>query len=123
MGWLENAAQRVRDFAYTGVEIPPPAIPAEAAPARRPRVGVALGGGFARGIAHLGVLHALEEHNIPIDCIAGTSAGALAGMAFASGRPFDEVVSKASAIRFGNFGQWRISRMGLAVPVRAAVPA
>src|SRR5258706_311187 len=57
---------------------------------------------------------ALQAHNIPIDCIAGTSAGALAGMAFASGRPFEEVVRKASAIRFGNFGQWRISKMGLA---------
>jgi NTE family protein len=111
MGWIENAVQRVRDFAYTPTAPPTVELPV---PARRPRVGVALGGGFARGIAHLGVLHALQEHNIPVDCIAGTSAGALAGLAFASGRPFDEVVRKASAIRFGNFGQWRISKMGLA---------
>ena len=55
-------------------------------------MGVALGGGFARGIAHLGVLHALEQHGIPIDYIVGTSAGALGGVAFASGLPFDEVV-------------------------------
>jgi NTE family protein len=109
MGWLETAVQRVRDFAYTE--------PQRARPMgqpRMPRIGVALGGGFARGISHLGVLHALMQHNIPIDCIAGTSAGALAGMAFASGRPFDEVVRKAAAIRFANFGQWRLSRMGLA---------
>ena len=77
-------------------------------------MGVALGGGFARGIAHLGVLHALEQNGIPLDCIVGTSAGALAGVAFASGLPFDEVVRRASAIKFGNFGQWRFSWMGLA---------
>jgi NTE family protein len=111
MGWIENAVQKVRDFAYTPVM---PGSPEASTPGRRPRVGVALGGGFARGIAHLGVLHALQEHNIPIDCIAGTSAGALAGLAYSCGRPFEEVVQKASLIRFGNFGQWRISKMGLA---------
>ena len=57
---------------------------------------------------------ALQQHGIPIDCIAGTSAGALAGVAFASGQPFEHIVKEASAIRFGNFGQWRFSRMGLA---------
>lgn len=107
MGWLRSAVERVREFAY-----------AERAtlhePARKPRVGVALGGGFARGIAHLGVLHALEQHGVAIDSIVGTSAGALAGVAFASGLPFEEVVRKASAIKFGNFGQWRFSWMGLA---------
>jgi predicted acylesterase/phospholipase RssA len=110
MGWIENAVQKVREFAYTPAVPPSEEMPV---PGRRPRVGVALGGGFARGIAHLGVLHALQEHNVPIDCIAGTSAGALAGMAYASGRPFEEVVRKASAIRFGNFGS-------AAVPVDAA---
>ena len=93
----------MREFAY--------AERAAARDARRepPKIGLALGGGFARGIAHLGVLHALEQNKIPIDCIAGTSAGALAGMAFASGLPFDEIVRRAAAIRFGNFGQWRFS--------------
>ena len=80
----------------------------------RPKVGLALGGGFARGIAHLGVLHALEQNGIPIDCIAGTSAGALAAIAFASGLPFEEVAKRAAALRFGIFGQWRFSWMGLA---------
>jgi NTE family protein len=109
MSWLRGALDRVREFAY-----------AERLPARQnglpsePKVGLALGGGFARGIAHLGVLHALEQNNIPIDYIAGTSAGALAGMAFASGLPFDEVVRRAANIRFSNFGQWRFSWMGLA---------
>ena len=107
MGWVHAALERVRDFAYA--ERPEAAkVPA------RPKLGVALGGGFARGIAHIGVLHTLEKHGIPIDCISGTSAGALAGIAYASGLPFEEVVNRAAALRFGIFGQWRFSWLGLA---------
>jgi NTE family protein len=51
----------------------------------RPIVGVAFGGGSARGIAHVGVIRWLEEHRIPIDVAAGTSMGGLVGGAFASG--------------------------------------
>jgi NTE family protein len=51
----------------------------------RPTVGVAFGGGSARGIAHVGVIRWLEEHRIPIDVAAGTSMGGLVGGAFASG--------------------------------------
>jgi NTE family protein len=50
---------------------------------RRPRVGLALGGGGARGLAHIGVLKTLEAHGIPIEVIAGTSIGALIGAAYA----------------------------------------
>ena len=49
----------------------------------RPRVGLALGGGGARGVAHIGVLKVLERHNVPIDFIAGTSIGAMIGGAYA----------------------------------------
>ncbi|HDZ23840.1 MAG TPA: hypothetical protein ENH70_04795 [Desulfobacteraceae bacterium] len=52
---------------------------------RRKRIGLALGGGGARGLAHVGVFKAFEENSIPIDVIAGTSIGALVGAAFASG--------------------------------------
>ena len=52
----------------------------------RPRIGLALGGGGARGIAHIRVLRKLEELHIPVDCIAGTSAGALVGALYAAGR-------------------------------------
>jgi NTE family protein len=52
---------------------------------RRKRIGLALGGGGARGLAHIGVLRAFETQSIPIDLIAGTSIGALVGAAFASG--------------------------------------
>jgi NTE family protein len=115
-GWLQSTLDRVRDFAYSG----PPAAMAESI-APPPKVGLALGGGFARGIAHLGVLHAIQQNNIPIHCIAGTSAGALAAVAYASGLPFDEVVRKATALRFGNFAQWKFSKMGLASNQRLAL--
>lgn len=49
------------------------------------KVGLALGGGFARGIAHFGVLQALHEHRIPIHVVAGTSAGSLVGAMFCAG--------------------------------------
>ena len=50
-----------------------------------PGIGLALGGGFARGIAHIGVIKVLEEENIPIQFVAGTSVGALIGAAYCSG--------------------------------------
>jgi NTE family protein len=53
----------------------------------RARVGLALGGGGARGIAHIGVIRALEEEGIPIDLIAGSSMGAVVAAAYAEGRP------------------------------------
>ena len=57
---------------------------ADAQPAR-PTVGVAFGGGSARGIAHIGVIQWMEEHHVPIDVAAGTSMGGLVGGAFATG--------------------------------------
>ena len=60
------------------------AQPAAAAP-QRPVIGVAFGGGSARGLAHVGVIRWFEEHHIPIDLVAGTSMGGLIGGAFASG--------------------------------------
>ncbi|MCE2541747.1 MAG: patatin-like phospholipase family protein [Acidobacteria bacterium] len=66
--------------------------------AARPRVGLALGGGSARGLAHVGVLEWLEERRIPVDAIAGTSIGALVGAAYASGRTATEVVTLVGGI-------------------------
>lgn len=62
-----------------------------AAAATRPRIGLALSGGGARGFAHVGVLRALEAMRIPVDCIAGTSAGSAVGAAYASGLSPDEI--------------------------------
>jgi len=61
---------------------------------KRKRVGLALGGGGARGLAHIGVLRALEKEEIPINLIAGTSIGALVGGAYASGINPDELQKK-----------------------------
>jgi NTE family protein len=108
VAWVQNAIGRVREFAYA----PRPPMPTEAP--RAPRLGMALGGGFARGIAHLGILRVLEEQGIPVHCISGTSAGALAGLAYATGKPFDEIALAAARLRFGSFGKWKLSRLGLA---------
>lgn len=72
----------------------------ECAPMRldRPRVGLALSGGGARGAAHIGVLRVLEELRVPVDCIAGTSMGAIIGGLYASGMPIDEIERTVTAI-------------------------
>src|SRR6186713_2952419 len=59
--------------------------------AGRPRVGLVLAGGGAKGGAHVGVLKVLEELHVPVDCIAGTSMGALIGGGYAAGIPADEL--------------------------------
>ena len=64
---------------------------AEGAARERPRIGLVLGGGGARGGAHVGVLTVLEELRIPVDCIAGTSMGALVGATYATGAPLSRI--------------------------------
>lgn len=77
-----------------------------------PRIGLALGGGFARGIAHVGVLRVFERHNIPIHCIGGVSAGAMVAGAFASGSTADDIGRIGSAMRMSDVAKWSISKMG-----------
>lgn len=103
--WIGSAVQGIRSFAY-------------GEPADRPVLGLALGGGFARGIAHLGVLRVLEENQIPIDLMAGTSIGALVGAAYAGGATLDELERQAIVTHFRDFGRWTISRMGMATNER-----
>jgi NTE family protein len=84
--------------------------PAVSDPApERPRIGLALGGGGARGGAHVGVLTVLEEMRIPIDCIAGTSMGALVGATYATGTPMArierEILNVNWAATIGTEGQ------------------
>jgi NTE family protein len=62
-----------------------------ATPNKPPRIGLALSGGGARGIAHIGVLKVLDEMRIPIHCVTGTSMGAIVGGAFAAGRTPSEL--------------------------------
>jgi len=72
-----------------GLAAEPTSAAREESPA--PRVGLVLAGGGAKGGAHVGVLKVLEELRVPIDCIAGTSMGALVGAGYASGIPADEL--------------------------------
>jgi NTE family protein len=79
-----------------------------------PAIGVALGGGFARGIAHIGVLKVLEEEGIPICAITGTSVGALIGASYCSGLSAAELEEVARNCRFTTFARWTLSRYGFA---------
>jgi hypothetical protein len=80
----------------------------------RAGVGLALGGGFARGFAHLGVLQVFERNNIPISRIAGTSVGSILGAAYASGAPLARIIETCRTLRFRDIARWRVSRLGLA---------
>lgn len=77
-------------------------------------IGLALGGGFARGISHIGVLKVLEEEKIPIQFVAGTSVGALIGAAYCSGVSCKELEEVATRVRFKHFARWTLSRYGFA---------
>src|SRR5712692_1122204 len=83
LGWLRSAKDKFRAFAYGE----------QGEPKERPRVGLALAGGFARGIAHLGVLRVLREAGIPIDCVAGTSVGALIAVGYCAGASLEEMAN------------------------------
>ena len=85
---------------------------------RIPAIGVALGGGFARGIVHIGVLKVLEEVGIPVRMVAGTSVGAIMGAAYCSGLTIDELIEIAHRVRFTNFARWTLSRYGFATTDR-----
>jgi NTE family protein len=89
-------------------KVPPaPSLPA-------PQIGLALGGGFARGIAHVGVLKVLEREKIPVHCITGVSAGAIVAAAYASGATTDEIAAVGAAMRFGDVARWSLSKLGFA---------
>ena len=79
-----------------------------------PRIGLALGGGFARGIAHVGVLRVLEQNKIPISVISGVSSGSIVAAAVASGATADEIQAVALSMKFRDFARWTLSFLGLA---------
>ena len=66
--------------------------------AAAPRIGLALSGGGARGIAHVGVLKVLDELRVPIHCVTGTSMGAIVGASYASGMGTDEMLAEMAQI-------------------------
>lgn len=79
----------------------------------RPKIGLALSGGAARGIAHIGVLKVLEENNFPIDFIAGTSMGSVIAGAYASGMKIGLLEEIALSIRWGDVSKVSFSRLAI----------
>ena len=78
-----------------------------------PRIGLALSGGAARGMAHVGVLRALIENDVSIHCIAGTSAGSMVGGAYAAGMSVDEIADFGRTLRWRDIGRVTMSRLGI----------
>jgi NTE family protein len=107
-GFLQTAREMLRSFAYAE----------DGKPAKRPKVGLALAGGFARGISHIGVLRVLREAKIPIDVVSGTSVGALIAAAYCAGTPLESMERVANKTTFADFGRWTPSWLGLATNQR-----
>jgi NTE family protein len=89
---------------------PPPPPPA---PPRPPRLGLALGGGAARGFAHIGVIQVLEEAGIRPDLVVGTSAGSLVAALYAAGRTGAELAALAQSMDEGAITDWSFPGRGL----------
>ncbi|KPF68312.1 hypothetical protein IP84_11155 [beta proteobacterium AAP99] len=99
---------------------PPPAPPAVAPapvapppPARAMRLGLALGGGAARGFAHIGVIKVLEAQGIQVDVVAGTSAGSLVGALYASGMNGFALQQAAMTMDEATLADWSITGRGM----------
>jgi NTE family protein len=95
---------------------PPAVTPAEVKPSpppRKPRIGLALGGGAARGFAHIGVIKALEVQGIVPDLIAGTSAGAVVGALYASGLNGFQLQKLGMDLDEDTLADWSFPRRGI----------
>ena len=107
--------------ALSACQTPPPAPPVASAPPppappkllRPPRIGLALGGGAARGFAHIGVIQVLEEAGIKPDLVVGTSAGSLVAALYAAGRPGAELARVALAMDESAITDWSFPGRGL----------
>ena len=91
--------------------LPPP--PAPKPPPKPPLIGLALGGGAARGFAHIGVIQVLEEAGIRPDLVIGTSAGSLVAALYASGKNGAELAALAQAMDGGAITDWSFPGRGL----------
>jgi NTE family protein len=110
---LQKIVRSVRAFGRTIS-----GLPAQATDSSIPSIGLALGGGFARGIVHVGVLKVLEQEGIPVRFVAGTSVGALIGAAYCSGVSPAELEEIAARVRFKDLARWTLSRYGFATNLR-----
>jgi NTE family protein len=82
-------------------------------PARPPRIGLALGGGAARGFAHIGAIQVLEEAGIRPDLVVGTSAGSLVAALYASGKSGQELAATALTMDEGAITDWAFPSRGV----------
>ena len=113
MGTLSKLARSLRAVHRELSRFAPSPVAPSSTP-HIPGIGLALGGGFARGLAHIGVLKVLEQEKVPINFIAGTSVGALIGAVYASGCCPKEMEEIAGLVRFRDFARWTVSRLGFA---------
>jgi len=92
---------------------PPSVPPIVPKPTRPPRIGLALGGGAARGFAHIGVIQVLEEAGIRPDLVVGTSAGSLVAALYAAGRSGQELARVAFAMDESAITDWSFPGRGM----------
>jgi len=109
---VKSLGKIIRSVQAFGRELSRKGAPITSSPV--PAIGIALGGGFARGIAHIGVLRVLEQEKIPVRIVAGTSVGALIGACYCSGLSLAEMQEVAHNTRFTTFARWTLSRYGFA---------
>jgi NTE family protein len=95
------------------VDTKQPGAPEATPGAARPRVGLVLSGGGARGLSHIGVLQALRELRVPVDRVVGTSIGAVVGGAYAAGQPIEVIERFAVATDWGTLFNERGARRDL----------
>ncbi|MGI9104253.1 MAG: patatin-like phospholipase family protein [Terriglobales bacterium] len=115
---LDKLARSVRAFTRELKRISEAPLPPVAPHA--PSIGLALGGGFARGLAHIGILKVFEAEGIPVNFIAGTSVGSVIGAAYCSGISAKELEEISALVRFKDFARWTLSRYGFASNDRMA---
>lgn len=120
--WLAGAAAlSLSACSVVPTAPPPPVVPSPDLPEpitpkpvpRPPRIGLALGGGAARGFAHIGVIQVLEENGIKVDLVAGTSAGSLVASLYAAGRSGKELAALAESMDEGALTDWTFPMRGL----------
>lgn len=95
------------------VSAPPAPEPIPTSLPKPPRIGLALGGGAARGFAHIGVIQVLEENGIKPDVVAGTSAGSLVAALYASGKSGAQLAALAESMDESAFTDWSFPGRGL----------
>lgn len=127
--WFTLISRRARRWAAAGAAVllaacqtppappqapvPPPPETMPVLPPRPPRLGLALGGGAARGFAHIGVIQVLEEHGLKPDLVVGTSAGSLVATLYAAGRSPAELAALAGTMDETTIADWSFPLRGV----------